>query len=76
VHKACEELGWNYMNTCHRISWEGHDVGSVVEENLLTLPVTLASCSASQRSQFIETKILLESLIRNLESIEKLFYGS
>lgn len=41
MHKACDELRWNYMSKCHRISWEGHDVGSTVAESLLPLRVQL-----------------------------------
>jgi hypothetical protein len=34
-------LSWNYMNKCHRISWEGRDIGSTVGDSLLPLSVTV-----------------------------------
>jgi hypothetical protein len=40
-------LRWNYMSKYHRISWEGHDVGSTIGKSLLSLSVTvqyLCSC--------------------------------
>jgi hypothetical protein len=45
---------WNYMSKCHRISWEGHDVGSTVGDSLLALPLTLRYlCSALHKRSFI-----------------------
>jgi hypothetical protein len=51
------------MNKCHRISGEGHDVGSTIGDSLLSLSVTVQYlCSASQKRSFIspntETKNL------------------
>jgi hypothetical protein len=51
------------MNKCHRISWEGHDVGSTVAGSLLPLCMTVQYlCSALQKSPFILPNIETKNL--------------
>jgi hypothetical protein len=51
------------MNKCHRISWEGHAVGSIAGDSLLSLSVSVKYlCSALQKRSFISPNIESKNL--------------
>jgi hypothetical protein len=72
------------MNKCHRISWEGHDVGSIVGESWLPLSVIVQYlCSVLQKYSFtlpnIETKNLWSRVPHEKLGVAQkviVFYGS
>jgi hypothetical protein len=56
-------LTGNYMNKCHRITGEGHNVGSTVGDSLLPLSVAVQYlCSALQKRSFIVPNIETKNL--------------
>jgi len=52
-----------FLNKCNRISWEGHNVGSTVEDSFLPISVTVQYLSSAlQKSAYISPGIETKNL--------------